>query len=134
MGQEFADKAAKSQPHPYLDELKYQAEDKASEYRSMKNSGMSSHHAIKSPAVNNLPAHRTMNKEPAGPPRSNAQGFKIYKRPQSANIKPARHAERSMEQIMVVDSKPKATKQKKLSGAQADDNLLYKTKMYVSSN
>lgn len=113
--------------------MKYQAEERASEYRSKRHgSAASNQGAFKAPAVvTHLPAHREMNNDKVNPDRSKGQAFKINKRPQSANIKPSRQTDQSYEQIAVIESNPKR-QSKKVSGAQADENLLFKSKMYVS--
>lgn len=102
--------------------MKYQADEKAAEYKSLKNSSMATPGMV-SPKIPPLPAHREL-----GKPEQQKTGFKISKRPQSATVRP--HKETGSSGVQINDApKAKETNRKKVRGDQADEHLLFKTKM-----
>lgn len=127
MGEDFAEKANRAKPkYPRLDDMKAEVEDKESDYRTH-----TVHSGLLSPKASALVAHREAN--PSKPDSSSKNNFKINKRPQSATIKPKKELGLSNPDINIIEE-AKEQKRSKRAGADADDNLLLKTKIMLAGD
>lgn len=106
--------------------MKYQADERASEYRSIKNSSMATQGAA-SPKISALPAYKEF---PSKPDPQLKTSFKINKRPQSATVRPNRDANNLGAHISEIEEVAEP-RQKRTKGSEPNENLLFKTKLYT---
>lgn len=127
MGEDFAEKANRSKPkYPYIDDLRAEAQERESEYKSIKTNTV--HSGLLSPKASALAAQRI--NLPSKTDNPGKTSFKINKRPQSATVKARKDVGQSNTEINVIEEAI-TNKPHKRGGADAVENLLLKTKVVL---